>query len=55
MTINQNVRFDSFVDFAQKAINNRVGTFVWKQEFVFDLSGDLPKITSARIGQTFDA
>ena len=43
------------MDALSSAINNRVGTFVWKQEFVFDLSGDQPKITSARIGQTFDA
>lgn len=43
------------MDALSNAINNRVGTFAWKEEFVFDLSGDQPKIASARIGQTFDA
>ena len=35
--------------------NNRVGTFTWKQEFIFDLSGNAPKIVAARVGQMFEA
>ena len=32
-----------------------VGRFDWTQEFSFDLSGDTPKLVSAKIGQSIDA
>ena len=35
--------------------NNVIGSFAWKQEYDFDLSGDRPQIVSARVGQTFEA
>ena len=35
--------------------NNLVGTFAWKQEFVFDLSTNPPKIASASVGQSIDS
>ena len=35
--------------------NNVIGSFAWKQEYEFDLTGDRPQIVSARVGQTFEA
>ena len=32
-----------------------VGSFAWKQEYVFDLTGVQPRIVSANVGQTFEA
>ena len=39
---------------APTGINNSVGTFTWKQEFVFDLSGNQPEIVATSIGQAFE-
>lgn len=43
------------LDAVSTGFNNSVGTFTWKQDFVFDLSGDTPKIVAAHVGQTFEA
>lgn len=41
--------------FAAVNCNNVVGSFAWKQEYEFDLTGDRPQIVSAKVGQTFEA
>lgn len=50
---------DGYIEFGIEASGDNshaaVGSFTWKQEFVFDLSGDKPTIKSARIGQSLDA
>ena len=41
--------------YAMDSSNNVVGSFAWKQEYVFDLTGVQPRIVSANVGQTFEA
>ena len=40
---------------AKEKAREPIGTFTWQQEFVFDLTGDQPKIVSAHIGQQLEA
>ena len=40
---------------AKERAKEPIGTFTWQQEFVFDLTGDQPKIVSAHIGQQLEA
>ena len=41
--------------YAMESSSNVVGSFAWKQEYVFDLTGVQPRIVSANVGQTFEA
>ena len=40
---------------AKEKAQNPIGSFTWQQEFVFDLTGDQPKIVEAHIGQQLEA
>ena len=40
---------------AKERAKEPIGTFTWQQEFVFDLTGDQPRIVAAHIGQQLEA